>query len=406
MAEPQPTARRAPEVFLAFLRQGLTAFGGPVAHLGYFRREFVERRGWLSEAAFADLLALAHFLPGPASSQLGMAIGLRRAGYAGLVAAWLGFTLPAGVAMIALGVFADRLSDAWGQGVLHGLKIAAAAVVLQALIAMARSLARGPVRAGMAIGAGAGLIVTPGPVAQIFALAAGALFGLALLRGEPADASPPDDPAIEALPLQPAVAALTGFVLLLASLPLLANLLQSPTLGLASVFYRTGSLVFGGGHVVLPLLQSEVLNRGWMDADTFLAGYGAVQALPGPLFSFAGFVGAAQATATSGWFGGLVALVAIFAPSLLLVAGVTPFWDRLKSQPGARGAASGIAAVVVGVLGATLWNPVILNTVTRPADYALIAGAWLFLAVVRAPPWLVVVGFALAAGLTLRTTGV
>jgi chromate transporter len=400
--EPRPNPARTSEVFWAFLRQGLTAFGGPVAHLAYFRREFVERRGWLSEAAFADLLAMSQFLPGPASSQLGMAIGLRRAGYAGLFAAWLGFTLPAGVAMVALGVFADRLTDSWGLGFLHGLKVAAAAVILQAIVQMARSLAAGPIRAGMAIGAAVGLMLAPGPVAQIFALAAGGLFGLAMLRGEPAGDTP-DDPVSEALPLQPAIVALTAFVMLLASLPLLANLLQSPTLGLASVFYRTGALVFGGGHVVLPLLQSEVLSRGWMDPDTFLAGYGAVQALPGPLFSFAGFVGAAQQTATTGWLGGLVAILAIFAPSALLVAGVLPFWDRLKRQPGARGAAAGLGAVVVGVLAATWWNPVIRETVVRPADYALIAAAWVFLSVARFPPWLVVIGFALATGLTLKT---
>lgn len=400
MADPQPKASPALEVFWAFLRQGLTAFGGPMAHLGYFRREFVERRGWLSEAAFADLLAMSQFLPGPASSQLGMAIGLRRAGYPGLLAAWLGFTLPAAAAMIALGVFAPRLTESWGAGALHGLKIAAAAVVLQALIAMARTLAAGPVRGGMAIGAAAGLILTPGPVAQIFALAAGALFGLALLR-EPAAAQAPDDPVIEALPVQPAIAALTAFILLLASLPLLANLLQSPTLGLASVFYRTGALVFGGGHVVLPLLQSEVLSRGWLDNDTFLAGYGATQALPGPLFAFAGFVGAAQDTAAHGWLGGVVAVVAIFLPSLLLVLGVLPFWDRLKTQAGARGAAAGLGAVVVGVLAATLWNPVLRDTVVRPADYALIGAAWVFLAVARFPPWLVVIGFAVATALTL-----
>jgi len=402
-AQPQVPPAQVPsvrEVFLAFLRQGLTAFGGPVAHLGYFRREFVERRGWLSESAFAELLALSQFLPGPASSQLGMAIGLRRAGLGGALAAWIGFTLPAAVAMILLAYLAPGLTAAWGDGWLHGLKIAAAAVVLNALVGMARTLAVGPIRAGMAIGAGAGLVIAQGPVAQIFALAAGALFGLALLRDSAAQA--PDDPVTQSVRPRTAIAALVVFAVLLAGLPFAAAALQSPSLGLASVFYRTGALVFGGGHVVLPLLQTEIVGRGWLDSDTFLAGYGAMQALPGPLFSFAGFVGAAQEIAPGGWRGGLVAVTAIFLPSLLLIVGVLPFWDRLKVRPGARGALAGVNAVVVGVLAAALWNPVLTGTVQRPADWALVGAAYVFLAVAKLPPWLVVIGFAVATGLLLR----
>jgi chromate transporter len=400
MDDAQSKPGNVAEVFTAFLAQGLTAFGGPVAHLAYFRRAFVEKRGWLSEAVFADLLALCQFLPGPASSQLGMAIGLRRAGFLGLVAAFVGFTLPAAAAMIAFAYLAPSLGAAWGDGWLHGLKVAAAAVVLQALIAMARTLAVGPIRAGMAIGAAGGLILTQGPVAQIFALAAGALFGLALLR-EPGPAVP-DDAATHAVGPRTAIAALIVFAILLAGLPLAAQLLQSPLAALASVFYRTGALVFGGGHVVLPLLQSEVVGRGWLDSDTFLAGYGAVQALPGPLFSFAGFVGAAQTSATGGWVGGLVALAAIFLPSMLLMVGVLPFWDRLKARPGARGALAGVNAVVVGLLAAALWDPVLTGAVQRPADWALVAAAWVFLAVAKLPPWLVVIGFAVATGIWLR----
>ena len=396
-----PPPRRALEVFLAFLLQGLTAFGGPVAHLGYFRREFVDRRAWLSEAAFADLLALAQFLPGPASSQLGMAIGLRRAGYVGMLAAWVGFTLPAAAAMIGLAYLLPYVSGAWGEGWLHGLKIAAAAVVLQALLAMARTLAIGPIRAGMAIGAAFGLTIAHGPVAQILALSAGALFGLAMLRDEPMPTAP-DDPGAQAVSPAVSLGALAIFALLLGALPFLAAWLQSPTVGLASVFYRTGALVFGGGHVVLPLLQSEIVGRGWMDQDPFLAGYGAVQALPGPLFSFAGFVGAAQSVAPGGWRGGLVALVAIFLPSLLLVVGVLPFWDRLKTRPAARGAVAGVNAVVVGVLAAALWDPVLSSSIGRPADWALLAAAFVFLAVAKLPPWLVVIGFSAATGLLLR----
>ncbi|MGZ6018010.1 MAG: chromate efflux transporter [Phenylobacterium sp.] len=389
------------EVFRAFLVQGLTAFGGPVAHIGYFRREFVERRAWLSETAFADLLALAQFLPGPASSQLGMAIGLRRAGYAGLLAAWLGFTLPAGAAMIALGYLTPHMDGVWGEGVLHGLQIAAAAVVLNALVAMARTLAVGPIRAGIAIGAGFGLLMPHGPVAQILALVAGAAFGAAFLREEAV--IPPDDPATHRVPAEVSVAALAVFALLLGVLPFLAAWLDDPTFGLASVFYRAGALVFGGGHVVLPLLQSEVVGRGWLNLDDFLGGYGAVQALPGPLFSFAGFVGSAQEVAPGGWRGGIVALMAIFLPSLLLILGVLPFWDRLKGQPVARAAMSGLNAVVVGVLAAALWNPVLHTAIRRPSDWLLAAGAYVFLSVARLPPWLVVLGSAAIFGLLAKS---
>jgi chromate transporter len=404
MDEAQPKAGEARAVFLAFLRQGLTAFGGPVAHLGYFRREFVERRHWVSEDAFADLLALAQFLPGPASSQLAMAIGLRRAGWLGLLAAWIGFTLPAATAMIALAYLAPILGERWGESWRHGLKIAAAAVVAQALVTMARTLARGPIRAGMAIGAAAGLIIKQGDggsMAQIFALLAGAAVGYGLLRDEPVPLTP-DLPPARGSAIGPSVAALAVFALLLAGLPFAAVGLHNSTLALASVFYRTGALVFGGGHVVLPLLQAELVGRGWLDRDTFLTGYGAVQALPGPLFSFAGFAGAAQQVAPGGWAGGLVAVTAIFLPSLLLVAGVLPFWDRLKTGAAARGAMSGVNAVVVGLLGAALWNPVLMSAVRRPQDWALVAAAFIFLVVARLPAWIVVIGFAAATGFLTR----
>jgi chromate transporter len=262
---------------------------------------------------------------------------------------------------------------------------------------MARSLAVGPIRGGMAIGATAGLLIAHGPVAQILALAAGALFGLAFLsETAPAEL---DDPATHQVSRGVSLTALAVFALLLGLLPFLAAWLNSPALGVASVFYRTGALVFGGGHVVLPLLQTEVVGRGWLDLDTFLAGYGAAQALPGPLFSFAGFVGAAQGVGPDGWRGGLLAIAAIFAPSLLLVLGVLPFWDRLKRRPSARGALAGVNAVVVGILAAALWNPVLSNAIERPSDWLLAGGAFVFLAVARMPPWLVVLGFAAAMGL-------
>ncbi|MFL5297320.1 MAG: chromate efflux transporter [Phenylobacterium sp.] len=391
----------AGEVFTAFLRQGLTAFGGPFAQAAQFRREFVERRGWLSEAAFAELLALAQFLPGSISSQLGMAIGLRRGGYAGLLAAWLGFTLPAAAVMIALGSLIPNLDAPWSEGLLHGLRLAAAAVVANAVLGMARSLAVGPIRAGMAIGATVGLLVAHGPVPQILAMAAGAVFGLAFLQ----DAPPPAEPASPAAaPLSQGVslAALAAFAVALAGLPFLAAYLGDPTLGLASVVFRSGALTFGNDQVILPLLHREVVGRGWLDADTFLAGYGAAQALPGPLFGFAGFVGAAQQVAPAGWASGAVAILAVFAPGLLLTVGVLPSWERLKARPASRGAMAGVQAVVVGVLAATLWNPVLTVAIERPSDWLLAAGAFVFLSVARLPPWLVVVGFAAATGLFHR----
>ncbi len=396
---PSPRPVSALDVFLAFLRQGLTAFGGPVAHLAYFRREFVERRGWLSEAAYADLLALCTFLPGPSSSQMGMAIGLRQAGLAGALAAFAGFTLPAGIAMIALALVLPGLSGVIGDGWLHGLKVAVAAVVLQAVVGMARTLAIGPVRAGMAIGAGIGLVLAPGPVAQIAALAAGGVFGAVFLR-EP-DAALAPDAARGDGDIGGAVIALGLFALLLVGLPVLATVLENPGLGLASVFYRTGSLVFGGGHVVLPLLEREVVDRRWLDHETFLAGYGLAQAMPGPLFSVAGFVGAAQRYGPNGVVGGLIALFAIFLPSLLLVTGVLPFWDRLKRLAWARGLMAGVAAAAVGLLAAVLWDPVLMEAVRRPRDWALVGAAFVFLQVARFPPWLVVLGFAAATSFVL-----
>jgi chromate transporter len=398
-ADPPRPAVTALDVFLAFLKQGLTAFGGPVAHLAYFRKEFVERRGWVSEAAFADLLALCHFLPGPASSQMGMAIGLRQAGLAGALAAFAGFTLPAATAMIAFAHFAPGLEVRFGSTWMVGLKTAAAAVVLQAVIQMARTLAVGPIRAGMALGATVGLILVEGAVPQIGAILAGGVFGAFMLRD--VRAADPDDAIADVVDHQSAFIALGLFVGLLVLLPLLAALLANPGLALASVFYRTGALVFGGGHVVLPLLSDEIVGRGWLDPDAFIAGYGAVQALPGPLFSFAGYVGAAQTYGPRGIVGGLIALFSIFLPSLLLVVGVLPFWDRLKRELWARGALAGVGAVVVGVLAAALWKPVLSTTIRQPSDWALVAAAFVFLAVAKMPPWLVVVGFALATGIFL-----
>ena len=398
MSDPRPAKTvSAWQVFLAFLGQGLTAFGGPTAHIAYFRRAFVERRQWITEAAFADLVALSHFLPGPASSQVGMAIGLRQAGLGGALAAFAGFTLPAASAMLVFAALAPHVTALYGSGWMHGLKVAVAAVILQAVISMARTLAIGPIRAGLAIGAAFGLSFAHGPTAQIATLIAGGAFGWAFLRSAVAEAA--SGPVETTVDTRTALIALGLFAGLLAGLPLLAAVLQNPGLGLASVFYRTGALVFGGGHVVLPLLEREIVDRGWLNQDSFLAGYGVMQALPGPLFAFAGYVGAAQTYGPGGLAGGLIALFAIFLPSLLLITGVLPFWERLKREPWAQGAAAGVGAVVVGLLAATLWDPVLTSAVRRPTDWALVAAAFVFLQVAKLPPWLVVIGFALATGL-------
>lgn len=396
---PPPPTVTALQVFLAFLRQGLTAFGGPVAHLGHFRSEFVEKRRWLTEASYADLLALAHMLPGASSTQVGMAIGMRQAGLVGALAAFAGFTLPAAVIMIALVRYAPLITAHVGAGWLHGVMVAAAAVVLYAVVQMARTLAVGPVRAGLALGAAFGLIVVQGPVAQVMVLAAGGLFGLGLLRDE--TTSPASDGLQPAVDTHSAAIALGVFVLMLVGLPLAAVLLGNPGLGLAGVFYRTGALAFGGEHVVLPLLQREVVDRGWIDQRSFLSGYGLAQALPGPLFSFAGYVGAGQRFGPGGAVGAAIALFAISLPGLLLITGVLPFWDRLKRQPWAHGLSAGLGATVVGVLAATLWDPLLMSAVRRPADWALVAAAYVFLAIAKAPPWLVVIGFAVATAVFL-----
>jgi chromate transporter len=401
MDEAPPKSASAGEVFAAFLKQGLTAFGGPVAHLAHFRREFVERRGWVSDADFDDLLAFCHLAPGFASSQLGMAIGLRRAGLAGALGALAGFTAPAAAAMLALAYLEPGLSRAFGSGWIHGLKVAAAGIVLQALVAMARTLAVGPIRAGMAIGAGAGLVVASGPTAQIFVLLAGALFGLAFLREQGAGALTSPPAGTTAKNSRPAVAALILFALVLVLSPFAAQVLASPSLGLASVFFRTGALAFGSEHVLLPLLQAEVVERRWIDSEALLASYGAVHALPGPIFSLAAFVGAVQDAAPGGWLGALVAVGAISLPSLLLVLGALPYWDRLKARAGARAALAGVNAVVVGLLAAAVWDPVLASTIQQPADWAMVAAAFVFLTVARLPPWLVVAGFAAATGVFL-----
>jgi chromate transporter len=388
----------AGEVFLAFLGQGLTAFGGPVAHLGYFRQAFVVRRGWLGEAAYADLVALCQFLPGPASSQVGMAIGLRRAGYPGMLAAWTGFTLPSALLMMAFAFGADDLAAVAGTGWIAGLKAAAVAIVAHALIGMARALAPDAQRAGIAAAGTALALLMPHAFGQLLVILSGGLLGRFLLR-TPAQAAVGE--AALAVPgsRRSGLVFLGLFLALLALLPALAALYPGGALRLIDSFYRAGALVFGGGHVVLPLLQAEMVSTGLVERETFLAGYGAAQAVPGPLFTFAAFLGAAATQPPNGYAGAAIALLAIFAPSALLVLGALPFWERLRANPAARATLMGINAAVVGLLAAALYDPVMTGGLTSPTA-AAIAVTVFGLLWLGAPSWALVVAAGLA-GLAL-----
>ncbi|KQP95539.1 chromate efflux transporter [Methylobacterium sp. Leaf117] len=385
-------------MFRVFLKLGLTAFGGPIAHLGYFREELVQRRRWIDEAGYADLVALCQFLPGPASSQVGFALGLLRGGgLLGGLAAWAAFTLPSALALLAFALSAGALSGPWAAAVLHGLKLVAVAVVAQALWGMARSLTPDRPRAGIAVAALMGVVLLPGAVGQALAIALGAAAGLLLCR---AGAEPADGTARPAGTLGVPVSRRAGAAALLVFALLLALLLLGPALlapgfggqGLAlfEAFARAGALVFGGGHVVLPLLQAEVVGPGWIDPAGFLAGYGAAQAVPGPLFTVAAYLGAAVGPAPHGLPGAAIALVAIFLPGLLLVYGALPFWHGLRARPRAQAAMRGANAAVVGLLGAALYDPVWISAVGNARDFAVAVLAFCLLTVGRVPPWIVV----------------
>jgi chromate transporter len=375
------------DVLLVFLRLGLTSFGGPVAHLGYFRAEFVERRKWLDEAAYADIVALCQFLPGPASSQVAVTLGTLRAGIPGGLAAWLAFTAPSAVALIAFGYGVDAIGDVANVPWLHGLKIVAVAVVAQAVWGMARNLCPDRERASVAVGAALIALFAPSSAGQIVAIAAGAVIGLIGLR---AAAAKPSAPLAVRIPRALAVASLVVFVALLLGLPLLAAAEPGQAVALFSRFYRAGALVFGGGHVVLPLLQQAVVPPGWVSDSAFLAGYGAAQAVPGPLFTFAAYLGTVMASPPNGWSGGVACLLAIYLPSFLLLLGVLPFWDGLRTRPGVRAALAGVNAAVVGLLLAALYTPVWTSAIDGPADFAIAVVAFLLLVMWRVPPWLVV----------------
>jgi chromate transporter len=387
-------------VFLIFLRLGLTSFGGPVAHLGYFHQEFVARRRWLSEQSYADLVALCQFLPGPASSQVGIALGLLRAGYAGAIAAWTGFTLPSAVALTLFAYGVAYHTDIVSPGALHGLKVVAVAVVAQAVWGMARNLSRGTLRVSFTAVAACAVLLVQSAWMQIGTIVVAGLAGMLWLQPTLAAAH---EPLPMALGRRAGAACLALFFALLIGLPLAAGFVPSHALSLVDAFYRAGSLVFGGGHVMLPLLQASVVPNHWVGNETFLAGYGAAQAVPGPLTTFAAFLGASMQAPPSGWAGAALCLVAIFVPSFLLVFGALPFWESLRHSARTQAALAGINAGVVGLLLAALYQPVWTNAIFEPRDFAWAVIALVALMAWRVPPWLVVVcsgavGWLLAAG--------
>jgi len=381
-------------VLRVFLRLGVTSFGGPVAHLGYFRAEFVERRKWLDEASYADIVALCQLLPGPTSSQLGIILGMLRAGLPGACAAWSGFTMPSALALVAFAYGVGSLGDISHVAWLHGLKIVAVAVVAQAVWGMARSLCPDRERVTLAVVANLLTLAIPSATGQIGAIVAGGVIGW---RFRPSINNA--KAASLAIPVgrASAIASLILFAGLLFGLPMLATATSNHTIEVFSSFYRSGSLVFGGGHVVLPLLQQAVVPRGWISNDEFLAGYGAAQAVPGPLFTFAAYLGTAMKPAPNGWIGGLLCLAAIYLPSFLLLIGALPFWDALRHRTAVQSALKGVNATVVGILLGALYTPVWTSAIFTPADFGLGVLAFLLLVFWRAPPWLVVILGALGA---------
>jgi chromate transporter len=394
------TAGRHPgsviEVFLAFLKLGLTSFGGPVAHLGFFRTEFVERRRWLDDSSYVDLVALCQFLPGPASSQVGMALGQRRAGWAGALAAWVGFTLPSAVALIVFAYSVQQWAGLAQSGTVHGLKVVAVAVVAQAVWGMARSLCPDRLRAGVAVLAALLVLALPSAGGQILAIVSGAVIGRWALQLAHLPAARHHDHGISKTT---GAVLLLLFVALLLGLPLLAAIAPSPLATVISSFYRAGALVFGGGHVVLPLLQLAVVPNELVSPTLFLAGYGATQAVPGPLFTFAAYLGAVMSVPPGGWFGGLLLLAVIFVPAFLLVLGALPFWELLRQRDGVQRALAGVNAAVVGILGAALYDPVWTSAIHARSDFALVLAAFGLLVYGRQSPVVVVLLAALAGWL-------
>jgi chromate transporter len=374
---------------IAFAKLGVSSFGGPIAHIGYFRQEFVVRRHWLDEHAYADLVALCQFLPGPASSQVGFSLGLMRAGFLGGLAAWTGFTLPSAIALVLFAYGASALQGPAGSGVLHGLKLVAVAIVAQAVWGMARTLCPDRERASIAVIATLIILFSASSVAQIGAIAFGGIAGLWLCR---ASTSPPHQQQMS-VPVSrwTGMLALTAFFVLLAGLPILDRLTGSQGLALFEAFYRSGALVFGGGHVVLPLLREATVARGWISDDVFLAGYGAAQAVPGPLFTFSAYLGAVMGPPPNGLAGAVISLIAIFLPGLLALIGTLPFWETFRKRTWAQAVMRGVNAAVVGLLGAALYTPVWTSSVHAPGDFGLAVAGFVLLTAWEAPPLVVVV---------------
>jgi chromate transporter len=390
------------EVLRIFLRLGLTSFGGPIAHLGYFREEFVVRRRWLDDAAYTDLVALCQFLPGPASSKVGFSIGLMRAGYAGGLAAWAGFTLPSAVALVSFAYGAAALSGPIGIGLIHGLKLVAVSIVAQAVVGMARTLCPDPARASIAAAAALVILFSNSSLAQVTVIGVGGLIGLWLCRDGPTVPAQP----IRAIPVsrRAGMTSLAAFGLLLIGLPAAQRLGGGPGVALFNSFYRSGALVFGGGHVVLPLLRDAFVTPGWVSDGTFLAGYAAAQAIPGPLFSFAAFLGAVVQPSPHGLAGAALGLIAIFLPGMLILVGTLPFWSALRARRGTRAALRGINAAVVGLLAAALYNPVWTTSVKNTVDFGVALLGFVLLSVWRTSAlWVVMLGA--AAGIAISLVG-
>ncbi|MBL7665195.1 MAG: chromate efflux transporter [Bacteriovoracaceae bacterium] len=376
------------ELFLTSLRLGLTSFGGPIAHLSYFHVEYVQRKKWLSESAYADLVALCQFLPGPASSQVGMAVGLSRGGILGALIAWLGFTLPSAIILILFALGVTQLNISEHQHWLHALKVIAVSVVAQAVFGMWKKLCKGKVQAIIAIIACLIILFTNSAFAQILVLIFAGIFGAFFLK---APDSLPHEP-IHRNSHRTGLIFLFLFFTLLFLLPFLASITQIPSIKFFDSFYRAGSLVFGGGHVVLPLLQAEVVPNGWVSKDLFMAGYGVANAIPGPLFAFSAYLGAISTQTPNGWTGAFICLIAAFLPSFLLIVGALPFWEKLRSIPKIRQAMLGLNAAVVGILLAALYNPVWISAIFSWKDFALALIGFLLLERWKAPSWIVVLG--------------
>jgi chromate transporter len=386
------------EVLRAFLKLGLISFGGPIAHIGYFRDEFVMRRRWLDDATYTDLVALCQFLPGPASSQVGFSIGLMRAGYLGGLAAWTGFTLPSATALVLFSYGAHALAGPVGVGLLHGLKLVAVAIVAQAVFGMARTLCPDRQRASIAALATVLILYSSTSIAQIGAILLGGIAGLVVCRSSAQVSAAP-----MAIPVsrRVGIASLAAFTILLVGLPLYRSLGAPQGAALFDAFYRSGALVFGGGHVVLPLLRDAFVAPGWVSDNTFLAGYGAAQAVPGPLFTFAAYLGAVVGPSPHGVVGAVIGLVGIFLPGMLILLGTLPFWDRLRSRSEAQAVMRGINAAVVGLLGAALYSPLWTSSINTAGDFSVALTGFVLLTVWGARPLMVVilsalVGIALA----------